>query len=363
VLRYHEALKCFEQAREKDATNVQLLHYLGLTYYKLGQYSRGNECYIEAQCYLDANNHTPYVSLLYSEQALCLGEIGNAEKSLEKLNEALTLSNKAITNCTRHYSASHPYIAIMEHKKADILSKIATLEFNSQMVKPNNNPSIVSDLKSYYLSKDTLPRFLEDDDSVAPMKINNSYVNLAIITHSETKEKEEQLGKAKKESQLREGFLADYESLHHPKEAIELKDVFLRDKQATNAHKKLIYGRAGIGKSTLVHHAAYQWAGSKLWPEFNYVFWLPLRNLTSDWDEKKYNKDNLCKNALACFIHCCYSDNAIKLNDITSILTQENPSKILLLLDGYDEIAQLHNEKHSLISDVLNKAIKGSFYV
>ncbi|MFN7095547.1 MAG: NACHT domain-containing protein, partial [Burkholderiales bacterium] len=171
-----------------------------------------------------------------------------------------------------------------------------------------------------------------------------------------------QLGRAKEETELKEGFLADYESLHYPKEAIELNDIFLRNKQATNAHKKLIYGRAGIGKSTLVHYAAYQWAGAKLWPEFNYVFWLPLRELTSDW-KKLYNKGELRNNALACFIHHCCSDNTIKLNGITSALAREDPSKILLLLDGYDEIAQLHNKQNSLISNVLNKAIKGSFYV
>ncbi|MFN7095908.1 MAG: NACHT domain-containing protein, partial [Burkholderiales bacterium] len=250
----------------------------------------------------------------------------------------------------------------MEHKKADILSKIATLEFNSQMIKPNNTLSIISYLKSYYLSQETLPRFLEDEDSVLPMKIKDSYVNLAIITHRETKEKEEQLGRAKKESQLKEGFLADYESLHYPKEAIELRDIFLRERQATNAHKRLIYGRAGIGKSTLVHYAAYQWANDMLWPEFDYVFWLPLRKLTSDWKER-YDKDELKANPLACFTHHCCPNNTIKVEAIISVLTQRNSNKILLLLDGYDEIAQLHDKNHSLISEVLNAAIKGSFYV
>ncbi|MFN7095562.1 MAG: NACHT domain-containing protein, partial [Burkholderiales bacterium] len=191
-----------------------------------------------------------------------------------------------------------------------------------------------------------------------PMKITDSYVNLAIITHSETKEKEKQLGKAKEESKLEEGFLADYESLHYPKEAIELKDIFLRNKQATNTNKKLIYGRAGIGKSTLVHYAAYQWADGKLWLEFNYVFWLPLRRLTYKKWYEFYKEKGFGANPLACFIHYCHFPNKMEfLEPIMQLIEQGNHSKILLLLDGYDEIAQFHNEHDPIVNRILNSVM------
>jgi len=150
--------------------------------------------------------------------------------------------------------------------------------------------------------------------------IDEIFINLAIIKDK----KEEQ----KQDKQLnREALLNSYEEIHKPKEPIEIKELI------NTAKKSLIYGKAGIGKTTLCKYIAYMWANSKLYNEFEFVVYIPLR----EW------KTDGLKGAIKDYY---YSHDIEKLTiDIAS-------TKMLFLFDGYDE---LDSERKKLLRDEIDK--------
>ncbi|MBU1669320.1 NACHT domain-containing protein [bacterium] len=158
-------------------------------------------------------------------------------------------------------------------------------------------------LKNTYLKKfDTISLLTTN----IPKPIDKIFINLAII-----KDKKEDKENNKLIS--REVFLSSYEEIHKPKEPIKIKDLIDTSK------KSLIYGKAGIGKTTLCKYIAYRWAKEELYQEFEYVVYIPLR----EWEN-----DGI-KGAIQDYY---YSRDSEKLTiDIAS-------TKMLFLFDGYDEL-------------------------
>ncbi len=139
-----------------------------------------------------------------------------------------------------------------------------------------------------------------------PKSIDNIFVNLAIIKEREEKQDKIKLIK-------REPILNSYEEIHKPKEPIAIKELINISK------KSLIYGKAGIGKTTLCKHIAYKWAKGGFYQEFEYIIYLPLR----EW------KNGGIKGAIKDYY---YSLDKKELN------IDFNAYKILFLFDGYDEL-------------------------
>ncbi|GAA5252394.1 NACHT domain-containing protein [Candidatus Rickettsia kedanie] len=101
--------------------------------------------------------------------------------------------------------------------------------------------------------------------------------------------------------------------------------------------KVLLFGSAGIDKTTLMHYLSYKWGKGNLWNnKFDYVFRVKLKELLSNWTVR-YGT-NIDDDILSCFIHYCLASKDIKLEDIKNI---QDKDRILLLLDDYDEVAFL----------------------
>jgi DNA replication protein DnaC len=74
------------------------------------------------------------------------------------------------------------------------------------------------------------------------------------------------------------------EEILDQKDSIEVNQIF-GDKACG---KVLVLGKAGVGKTSLMHYISYKWAKNQLWnDEFDYVFRLRLKDLNTHW-EKDY---------------------------------------------------------------------------
>lgn len=183
----------------------------------------------------------------------------------------------------------------------------------------NQNRFTPNILKDKYLNKFNEIKLLINSTS---KPIENIYVNLAIIQDKKEEKENNKLIS-------RDAFLSSYEEIHKPKEPIEIKDLIDTSK------KSLIYGKAGIGKTTLCKYIAYKWAKDELYQEFEYVVYIPLR----EW------KTGGIKGAIQDYYYSRDSDKLII--DIAS-------SKMLFLFDGYDE---LDSDRKKLLRDEIDKYV------
>jgi MoxR-like ATPase len=72
-----------------------------------------------------------------------------------------------------------------------------------------------------------------------------------------------------------------------PKKNIEVSAI-LGD---SASGKVLVLGRAGVGKTSLMHYISYKWAKNQLWTdEFDYVFRVRLKDFNTEW-EKNYRTE------------------------------------------------------------------------
>ncbi|RZI45392.1 NACHT domain-containing protein, partial [Rickettsiales endosymbiont of Peranema trichophorum] len=195
---------------------------------------------------------------------------------------------------------------------------------SDQVVSTATHP-LSEKLKSFYKAHDVLPKLIEDDH-LPIQKIKDYYVKLEIMLNAES-----------------------------DRETIEVANIFdaVEDQKATE--RVLITAGAGMGKTTLLHYIAYQWARSQLFcKRFDYVFRVKLKTLTSS----DYQPDDV-----APLVELIYQDmmrqctdledsgvqlERISRQELRSVLEdKELSSKTLLLLDGYDEVVHL-TEEHKL---------------
>jgi len=171
-------------------------------------------------------------------------------------------------------------------------------------------------LKEKYLTNFKTISLLANDKK----PIDDIFVNLAIIKDN------------KKKLLTAEDFLEPFNILSNmPKEnPLKARKQFMQRKNKNIifieiliniSNKSLIYGKAGIGKTTLCKYIAYKWAKGELYQEFEYVIYISLR----EWKTKGL------KGAIKDYY---YSQDEEKITfDIKA-----NNSKILFLFDGYDEL-------------------------
>ncbi len=182
-------------------------------------------------------------------------------------------------------------------------------------------------LKALYASQDTLPKLI-DDERLPEHHLSTHYVNLQVL--------------------LKEEDGQGYDRVVGEKAPIDPNDIFKEvDKDHPEVSRILFLGGAGVGKTTLLHYLSYRWAqeGQEgLWGgKFDYVLRVRLKELLDEGWAKYYNgRDALQRDPLSCFLHHCLKVQSPRLDisaqDISGI---ENKDRVLLLLDGYDEIAHL----------------------
>ena len=193
-------------------------------------------------------------------------------------------------------------------------------------------------LKVLYKAQNTLPKLIEDE-SVPQQNMDDYYVNLEIM-------------------------LEDNKGMGD-KRPITLEKLFdkVEDQEATG--QVLIVGGAGIGKTTLLHHMSYEWSKDHVFHDkFDAVFKVKLKKLTTKaWEKSPGDVEN----PLETLIYQSLLDQALELqrkgtpgiqkiskDDITHVLADQR-SRVLLLLDGYDEIAHLTNSTDHIAYEIINE--------
>lgn len=164
----------------------------------------------------------------------------------------------------------------------------------------------------------------------------NIFCRLAIITGVEQKEKSQAIQDGVMEA-VEDDRIPTYEKIQFGhKESIDLKTLFEHESLIREKKRKvLILGSAGIGKSTLCQHIAYQWAEGDLWPQYKALFWISLRNLNHVFypsREKPYTIEDVLEKECGCH---------------TTLLKNEKfLDSCLLVLDGYDELQLEKDDQH-----------------
>jgi len=156
----------------------------------------------------------------------------------------------------------------------------------------------------------TISLLIEDDKK----PIDDIYVNLAIIKE----EKEEDI-KDKSKLLDRDKIINSYEEIYKPKEPIDIEELIEKSSKFNSA-KALIYGKAGIGKTTFCKYIAYRWAKGELYSEFENIVYITLR----EWKE-----DGLESIIKKIYFEEKHKNEAIEIDS----------SKTLFLFDGYDELS------------------------
>jgi HEAT repeat protein len=204
--------------------------------------------------------------------------------------------------------------------------------------------------------------------NVAPIPISQA-PRLALVLEREQKRKEQpssqdesSLDENDKTKLIQDQRINSFEDLYGTKKPIALSKLFEKqDPEDIASNKILILGRAGIGKTTLCQFVAYEWSQGRLWNErYGSVFWIPLRNLNKKYYRDKQDKREQITLAEVIFQECCQTKgakSAVILADIQRLLeNNQTKNNILLLGDGWDEIAQL-NQEGTPVGDLLNELL------
>ncbi|CAF1340931.1 unnamed protein product [Adineta steineri] len=161
--------------------------------------------------------------------------------------------------------------------------------------------------------------------------IEDSYINLAIVETKKQQQKEKQL----RDALNNDVIMGSFEEIYGTKTTIDVKNIF---ETCKNQEKKLlVFGRAGIGKSTFCRYIAYQWAMGLCWTQYELLALIPLRRLTTNRYPplpigQNYSLFDLVKKEIFSYD---LSENEDKL-----LKKHFDARKTLWILDGYDEIVQ-----------------------
>ena len=182
-------------------------------------------------------------------------------------------------------------------------------------------------IKHRYKRNSRIQRFKNPAKS---FPIEDSYINLAIVEIKEQQEKEKKLSNAKNNDKMMDTF----EEIYRTKSPINVKDLFEYCKG--QLRQVLVFGRAGIGKSTFCQYVAHEWARGTLWPEYDLVVLFSLRLLTKEL----YPLPSFDSYSLSDVVEREYFSHGLCDKEKEILTNQLSRLKVLWLLDGYDEIVQ-----------------------
>ncbi|CAF1639265.1 unnamed protein product [Adineta ricciae] len=203
-------------------------------------------------------------------------------------------------------------------------------------------------VKQNYLYNSRIERLINPTKS---FPIEQSYINLSVVTSQEQHKREQKLRGAAYSDHM----LSSYEEIYGTKSPIDIQNIFQSCEKDMN--QVLVFGRAGIGKSTFCRYVTYQWAKGAYWPQYDLLALIPLRRLTANryppmTSGQNYSLiDVLKKEVFSCELS--ERENAL-------LEKQFDVKNILWVLDGYDEIIQ--NEPGHL-EELLEKLLKTPHHI
>ncbi|CAF1118841.1 unnamed protein product [Adineta steineri] len=200
-----------------------------------------------------------------------------------------------------------------------------TPQSNESQFEPNH---LFQSIKQEYYRNGYIERLMN------PAKfypIEDSYINLAIIETKKQQQKEKQL----RDAPNNDAIMGSFEEIYGSKTTIDVKNIF---EACKNQEKQvLVFGRAGIGKSTFCRYIAYQWAMGLCWTQYELLALIPLRRLTTSRypplsNGQNYSLFDLVKKEIFSYDLSESEDKLLKRHF--------DAKKTLWILDGYDEIVQ-----------------------
>ncbi|ETO03427.1 NACHT family NTPase [Reticulomyxa filosa] len=177
-------------------------------------------------------------------------------------------------------------------------------------------------LKYYYKSQDKLAPLFDDPEQ----SIDTCYIQLALLNQTIFRQRKEQWTST-----------LDYSLTYDTgQETVELQDIW-NETDELEIHHIGIRGEAGSGKSVLTQRIAYLWANHQLWNDrFQWLLHIPFRKIAHIFDNNK-------KNIKYQWLKIMNELNIPQwITDDTDIVYSKNG---LLILDGFDEIANELNQK------------------
>ncbi|CAF4980275.1 unnamed protein product, partial [Rotaria sp. Silwood1] len=222
----------------------------------------------------------------------------------------------------------------------ELIQRILKQHSTSEVESTVPSMQIFEKIRQNYLKKNAVTRAVTEET----LSIEESYINLAIVETKEQHEKEKKLKEQNQQiqedseqdngsKQMTTNLLSTYEEIYGVKTSIQVENIF--DKCKDQIKKVLVFGRAGIGKSTFCQYVTYRWAKGEIWSQYELVILIYLRNLTDS--KYKSGKD--------------YSpvDIVQEEHSLSEGLSNESrhwfekqckDGQILWVLDGYDEFVQ-----------------------
>ena len=200
--------------------------------------------------------------------------------------------------------------------------------------------SFVDCVRAYYRNNNRLQTYtIGSHDTIDYKDIEENYIPSLITETQDERKRQIAFREANTSSSSRDEQVRSYENLFRSHEAVEVKDVF--ENQTTK--KVLMCGRAGVGKSTMCRFIAVKWARRELWTnEFSLVVHIPLGEFVDEQDQVS------ARHFLATIVHSRYLTEAeqsqFSIETIINYLDSHHRS-ILYVLDGYDEVSYIVNDK------------------
>jgi hypothetical protein len=205
-------------------------------------------------------------------------------------------------------------------------------------------------LREYYT---TPPRLMVQRISGEPLPMHQCYINLALIEQKELANRDG--GDNASPSSLLSRLKVDT-----VKEGDQVALAHLFDSRKRNdgtrisPRRILIQGRAGVGKTTLCKKIVHDFLYQGMWQEhFNILLWIPLRSLKGISSENSTLDDLFHRNF---FSHLSQGRGLGSMLQGTVSNSVYRP-KVLLILDGLDEVSQEWNSEtptYNLLLHLLN---------
>jgi len=212
-----------------------------------------------------------------------------------------------------------------------------------------DEPSYLYEMIKYdYLRKSRIERFMNPEKS---FPIKDSYINLVIVNAKDQQEKENQM----RDMSHHTAILGTYENIYAPKTSIDVKNIFEPCK--TPEKQVLVFGRAGIGKSTFCRFVAYQWAAGAHFQQYEILVVIQLRDLTPDRYPQLQNRETY--SPIDIVRREVFKDD-LPEEDEKLFKQQFDSKKILWILDGYDEFAQ---NVPDYLKDLLKKLLETPHHI
>ena len=167
-----------------------------------------------------------------------------------------------------------------------------------------------------------------------PPSIERHYTRLAMI------EREERLPDAKLVATMERDYIhGDIDNIVKRKKAIELSEMFLPTEYVGQQLKILMDGAPGVGKSTLSRKVCKDWASGELLQQYNLVVLLSLRQASI---REATSIEGLID-----------ADDPNLKQQIVQHIQENSGEHLLLILDGYDELAYEQRTQNSLFLEII----------